>query len=86
MCKSRPDLTSNKKSDIYVCIDSGADLTICDSAFLNYKFSKSTLIYIVVMSKLPCLRSASNHYLNILGKVKVTLFLGAYEFNTHVVV
>ena len=77
---------SNKKSDVYVCIDTGADLTICDSAFLIHNFGDNALKHVIVMNKPPKLRSASNHYLKILGKVKITLFLGTYELNTHIVV
>ena len=76
----------NKKSDVYVCIDTGADITICDSAFLLHNFGDNALKHVIVMSKPPRLRSASNHYLKILGKVKVTLFLGTYELHTHIVV
>ena len=77
---------SDKKSDVYVCIDTGADMTICDSAFLLHNFGDKALKHVTVMSKPPRLRSASNHYLKILGKVKVTLFLGTYELHTHIVV
>ena len=77
---------SNKKSDVYICIDTGADITICDSTFLINHFGESALKHIVVMNKPPKLRSASNHCLKILGKVKVTLFLGTYELSTHIIV
>jgi hypothetical protein len=77
---------SNKKSDVYVCIDTGADLTICDSAFLIHNFGENALNQIAVMNKPPKLRSASNHYLKILGKLKITLYLGSYELNTHIIV
>ena len=77
---------SNKVSDVYVCIDTGADLTICDSVFLTHNFGENALKHVAVMSKPPKLRSASNHYLKILGKVKITLFLGTYELNTHIIV
>jgi hypothetical protein len=77
---------SNKKSHVYVCIDTGADLTICDSAFLIHNFGENALNQIAVMNKPLKLRSASNHYLKILGKLKITLYLGSYELNTHIIV
>jgi len=76
---------SNKQSDVYICIDTGADITICDSTFLLTHFGENALKHVVVMSKPPKLRSASNHCLKILGRVKVTLFLGTYELNTHII-
>jgi len=77
---------SNQKSDVYVCIDTGADITICDSAYLIHNFGKNALKHIVVMNKPPKLKTASSHFLKILGRVKITLTLGTYEFSIHVVV
>ena len=77
---------SSKQAEVYICIDTGADLTICDSAFLIHNFGENALKHIIVMNKPPKLRSASNHYLKILGKIKVTLFLGTYELNAHIIV
>jgi len=77
---------SSRRSDVYVCIDTGADLTICDSAFLTHNFGEKALSQIVVMNKPPKLRSASSHYLKILGKIRITLFLGSYELTTHIIV
>ena len=77
---------SSKQADVYICIDTGADITICDSTFLINHYGENALKHVVVMSKPPRLRSASNHCLKILGRVKVTLFLGTYELNTHIIV
>ena len=77
---------SNKRVDASVCIDTGADITLCDSAFLIAHFGEKALHHVVVMSKPPKLRSASGHCLKILGKVKTILFLGEYEIKTHVIV
>ncbi len=77
---------SSKQADVYICIDTGADLTLCDSAFLIHNFGDNALKHVVVMNKPPKLRSASNHYLKILGKIKITLFLGTYELNTQIIV
>jgi len=77
---------SNRKVDASVCIDTGADITLCDSAFLIAHFGEKALRHVIVMSKPPKLRSASGHCLKILGKVKTILFLGEYEIKTHVIV
>ena len=77
---------SSKQADVYICIDTGADITICDSTFLINHYGENALKHVVVMSKPPRLRSASNHCLKILGKVRVTLFLGTYELSTHIIV
>ena len=77
---------SSKQADVYICIDTGADLTLCDSAFLIHNFGDNALKHVIVMNKPPKLRSASNHYLKILGKIKITLFLGTYELNTQIIV
>ena len=77
---------SSKVAEVYVCIDTGADLTLCDSAFLINHFGETALKHVVVMAKPPKLRSASSHCLKILGKVKTTLFLGQYELTTHIIV
>ncbi len=58
----------------------------CDSLYLTYNFGPNALKHVVAMNKPPKLRSASSHYLKILGKVKVTLLLGTYEFSIHVIV
>ena len=77
---------SVKQADVYVCIDTGADLTLCDSAFLINHFGANALKHVAVMAKPPRLRSASSHCLKVLGKVKATLFLGQYELTTHIIV
>ena len=77
---------SNKSVEAHVCIDTGADITLCDSAFLITHFGDNVLKNVVVMAKPPKLRSASGHCLKILGRIRLVLFLGEYELNTHVIV
>ncbi len=60
---------SNQKTDVYVCVDTGADLTLCDSLYLTYNFGPNALKHVMAMNKPPKLRSASSNYLKILGKV-----------------
>ncbi len=61
-------------------------VTLLYSLYLTYNFGPNALKHVVAMNKPPKLRSASSHYLKILGKVKVTLLLGTYEFSIHVIV
>ena len=69
-----------------VCIDTGADITLCDSAYLLTHFGNKALQYVVPMEKPPKLKSASGHNLKILGKVPLTLYLGQYQMTLNVVV
>ena len=69
-----------------VCVDTGADFTLCDSAFLQSHFGVNALQHIFQPEKVPKLRSASGHELKILGKVKLTLYLGEYELKLRVLV
>ena len=63
---------SNKRVDASVCIDTGADITLCDSAFLIAHFGEKALHHVVVMSKPPKLRSASGHCLKNLGNKTIS--------------
>ena len=76
---------SNQIVPAYVCVDTGADLTLCDSTYLVTHFGKNVLKYVTPMSKTPKLRSASGHFLKILGQVSLSLFLGEYELAVKVV-
>ena len=70
----------------YVCVDTGADITLCDSAYLLSHFGKDAMKHVIPMTKPPKLRSATGHSLKILGKVSLTLFLGEYELDVRVIV
>jgi len=78
--------TSPEKVDANVSVDTGADFTICDSAFLIENFGNDALKHIYQPGRLPRLKSASGHYLELLGKVKVTLHLGEYELTLRAIV
>ena len=72
--------------DAYACVDTGADLTLCDSAYVIAHFGRHALTQLRPISKPPKLRSASGHNLKILGKLIVTLYLGEYEMECNVIV
>ena len=69
-----------------ICIDTGADITLCDSTFLTNHFGSDVLTYIYPSDKIPKLRSASGHSLKILGKINVCLYLGEYKLKVPVIV
>ena len=58
-----------------LCVDTGSDFTICDSTFLKAHFGKDALKHLNHPDKLPKLRSATGHNLEMLGVVKgISLF------------
>ena len=69
-----------------VCIDTGADITLCDSTYLINHFGINVLKQITPLEKAPKLKSASGHCLKILGKVELKLYLGEYELIVQVIV
>ena len=69
-----------------LCVDTGADFTICDSAFLESHFGKDALTHLVKPWRLPKLRSASGHCLTMLGVVNATLYMGDYTMEHSVLV
>ena len=77
---------SKRSVSAYVCVDTGADVTLCDSTYLISHFGKDALKHVVPMSRPPKLRSATGHNLEILGKVALLLYLGEYELDVQVLV
>ena len=78
---------SEELAAVNICIDTGADFTLCDVAFLKNHFGGHDAIkHIYHPYRVPNLRSASGHVLQILGKVEVTLLLGEFMMNLHVIV
>ncbi len=69
-----------------LCVDTGSDFTICDSTFLKAHFGKDALKHLTHPEKLPKLRSATGHNLEMLGVVKGYLFLGEYKLTISVLV
>ena len=76
---------SNQSVEAYVCVDTGADITLCDSTYLITHFGSDALKYVIPMSDPPKLRSATGHNLEILGRVPLTLYLGEYKLETQVI-
>ena len=69
-----------------LCVDTGADFTICDSAFMKAHWGKDALNHLTQPDQLPKLRSATGHNLKMLGIVKGTLLLGEYKLTIRVLV
>ena len=69
-----------------VCVDTGADFTVCDQAFLKKVFGNEVLKHLHFPHRLPKLRSASGHNLKLLGKIKLVLLFGEYEMELDVLV
>jgi hypothetical protein len=60
-----------------LCVDTGADFTVCDSAFLEYHFGKDALTHLVKPWRLPKLKSASARMA--VGLLRPTASLGALD-------
>ena len=75
------------KVDANICIDTGADITLCDSKYLINHFGPDAVRnHVTPMIKPPRLRSATGHNLKVLGQAKITLYLGEYEMTIRVAV
>ena len=75
------------KVDANICIDTGADITLCDSKYLTNHFGPDAVRnHVTPMIKPPRLRSATGHNLKVLGQAKITLYLGEYEMTIRVAV
>jgi hypothetical protein len=70
----------------YVCVDTGADITLCDSAYLLAHFGKDAAKHLIPIDKPPKLRSATGHNLEILGTLSILLYLGEYEMEVQIIV
>ena len=69
-----------------LCVDTGADFTICDDAFLKAHFGKDALKHLTYPDRIPKLRSATGHNLEMLGVVKGTLYLGECQLDLDILV
>jgi len=80
-------LSNNLRANVYICIDTGADLTVCTSQFLLNHFGERALSKINTDNPTsPPLKSATGHPLKMMGVVKVNIVLGTYSFKTDVLV
>ena len=69
-----------------VCVDTGADLSICTDTFLKYALTTKSLEYIVEPLKKPKLQSASGHAIKVLGNIRLILYLGTFRLDLWVAV
>jgi len=69
-----------------VCVDTGADMTLCTDTYLIKTFGQSIIRYIKPMEAPPKLRSASGHRLKILGEINLVLNLNNFVLNLWVIV
>ena len=69
-----------------VCVDTGADATLCTLGFLTGVLGEEAKDYIRPIRNPPKLRSATGHQLTILGRVNLIITLGTYKIDTWVTV
>ena len=72
--------------EIHLCIDTGANYTVCSNAFLMFHFGKHVVENIKWSGKLPRLKSATGHKLKVIGYVDTKMRMGTYEFEFQVLV
>ena len=69
-----------------ICVDTGADLTLCTVGFITEVFGPEAVKHIRPMRRPPRLRSATGHPLSILGKINLVMMLGTYKLDIWVIV
>ena len=69
-----------------LCVDTGADVTICTKKFLTDCLGPQALSFVDPNVKLPKLVSASYHPMKALGKIHLFIYLGTYKLDIKVVV
>ena len=72
--------------EIHLCIDTGANFTICSDTFLVTHFGEQVIKQIKTDKKIPRLRSATGHKLKMLGYVDTSITMGTYQFDFPVLV
>ena len=72
--------------DIHLCIDTGANYTICSDAFLIFHFGKQVIEEVKWSNKLPKLKSATGHKLKVIGYIDTQMKMGTYAFEFQVLV
>ena len=66
--------------------DTGADITVCKSAFLIKCFGHEALQHINANGRLRRLQSATGHLLKVLGKIHLKMTLGTFCMQLKVIV
>ena len=75
------------KTKVYICVDTGADITVCTNRFLTQHFNDEAEQLIRKTGfKDPDLKSATGHPLVALGTVPLQITIGTYTFNADVLV
>ncbi len=72
--------------ELHLCIDTGANFTICSDTFLITHFGAQVIKQVRSDEKLPRLRSATGHKLKMLGYIYANFTLGTYQFDFQVLV
>ena len=71
----------------FLCIDTGAEKTVCTSQFLIHHFGEQAIYKLKKNpNKNPEYKSATGHLLDLLGSVKISITMGTYSFEHRVVV
>ena len=69
-----------------VCVDTGADVTVCTTKFITDVLGIPALSHIDQTGRLPRLWSASGHPLKVVGRIKLDIYLGTYKVEAKVIV
>ena len=69
-----------------ISVDTGADETLCTIGFLEGVLGPEARTHIRPMKNPPRLRSATGHYLTILGRINLVLTIGTYTMDMWVIV
>ena len=77
---------SPKLVDTDICVDTGADYSICDNKYLLAHFGITALENLFFPERIPKMRSATGHELMMLGKINLTLHMGEYQMELDVLV
>ena len=71
---------------VNICVDTGADMTLCTVAFLQDVFGDNYIKHIKKIRNPPQLRSATGHRLNVLGRINLVMMLGTYKLDLWAIV
>jgi len=69
-----------------VCVDTGADVTICTKKFITQFLGPQALSHVDSRGRLPTLISASHHPMKALGRLHLFIYLGLFKLDIKVIV
>ena len=85
--KARLRLSNLPEVDTFICVDTGADFSVCTSQFIIHHFGEQAIYKLQKPSPIqPKLKSATGHSLNTLGTVVLQITMGTYSFSFRVLV